>query len=91
MSEQNDGQTSPLQQPTADNPEAWKEYWKAVQPKEWFDAWGYWRTEPEVGTKRQEYLTARRAIAPDIKKGIYPFKDIKLDRADVEWLLRTMC
>ncbi len=31
----------------------------------------------------------RRAIVPDIEQGIYPFKDIKLNRADVEWLLAT--
>ncbi len=34
-------------------------------------------------------MTERRAIEPDIEKGIYPFKDIKLTRADVEWLLAT--
>ena len=26
---------------------------------------------------------------PDIEKGSYPFKDVKLNRADVEWLLAT--
>ncbi len=26
---------------------------------------------------------------PDIEKGIYPFKGVKLERADVEWLLAT--
>jgi uncharacterized protein YjbI with pentapeptide repeats len=35
------------------------------------------------------YLTKRRSITPDIAHGIYPFKDIKLSRADVEWLLAT--
>ncbi|HLX56312.1 MAG TPA: pentapeptide repeat-containing protein [Ktedonobacteraceae bacterium] len=48
-----------------------------------------WRTEPEIDTERQEYLARRRAIPPDIKQGIYPFKDIKLSRADIEWLLAT--
>jgi len=28
-------------------------------------------------------------IVPDIQQGIYPFKSIKLNRADVEWLLAT--
>ncbi len=27
------------------------------------------------------------AIKPDIEQGIYPFKDMKLARADIEWLL----
>ena len=51
---------------------------------------GYlWRTEAEISKERQEELTKRRAIVPDIKKGIYPFKDMQLSRADVEWLLAT--
>ena len=28
-------------------------------------------------------------IEPDLDRGIYPFKDIKLSRADIEWLLST--
>jgi hypothetical protein len=28
-------------------------------------------------------------LPPRIEKGIYSFKDIKLNRADVEWLLAT--
>src|SRR5436309_259688 len=67
--------------PPADNREAWRIYWKAQgQP---------WRTEPEIGMKRQEELSKRRAITADIKQGIYPFKGMKLNRADVEWLLAT--
>src|SRR5260221_5913943 len=51
---------------------------------------GYsWRTEPEIDAKRQKELTEHRAIVPDIEKGIYPFKGLKLSRADVEWLLST--
>src|SRR6266568_4660813 len=89
MNEQDNGQVSTLQHPTTDDPEAWKEYWKAVQPKEWFEAWGYWRTEPEIDTERQKYLHGRRAIVPVIEQGVYPFKDVKLSSADVEWLLVT--
>src|SRR5438034_1680182 len=63
--------------PAIDDPEAWKEQ---GQP---------WRTEPEIDNERQKYLSERRNITPDIKQGIYPFKDIKLSRADVEWLLST--
>src|SRR5258708_32390975 len=48
-----------------------------------------WRTEPEIDTKRQKFLTERLAIIPDIQRGIYPFKDVKLTRADIEWLLIT--
>jgi hypothetical protein len=49
------------------------------------------RTEPEIDAARQAYLAERRAIKPDIVRGIYPFKDVepKLTRADIEWLLKT--
>jgi len=46
-----------------------------------------WRTEPEIGPARQEQLTRCLATTPDITRGIYPFKGMKLSRADVEWLL----
>jgi hypothetical protein len=53
-----------------------------------------WRTEPEIPSERQQFLAARRAVKPDIEKGIYPFRDengsIKLTRADFEWLLATL-
>ena len=42
-----------------------------------------------VFAKRQEELSQCRIIVPDIEKGIYPFKGIKLSRADVKWLLAT--
>src|SRR5437588_6429033 len=61
------------------SPEEWHRYWQAK---------GFpWRTEPEIDAKRQEELSKCRAIVPDIEKGIYPFKGMKLSRADVEWLL----
>lgn len=67
--------------PAPDDSGAWDAYWKALgQP---------WRAEPEIDLKRQAELAQRRAIVPDIKKGNYPFKGIKLSRADVEWLLAT--
>jgi uncharacterized protein YjbI with pentapeptide repeats len=76
--------SDPIQQPRPpahDDYAAWHPYWQAQdQP---------WRTEPEINPERQQELTARRTILPDIAKGIYPFKDIKLSRADVEWLLAT--
>jgi uncharacterized protein YjbI with pentapeptide repeats len=81
VSDQDNTQTSTLQYPTTSDPEAWKAYWRAQnQP---------WRTEPEINAERQKYLNERRSIKPDIEQGIYPFKDIKLNRADVEWLLAT--
>ena len=48
-----------------------------------------WRTEPEIDAERQRYLVERLAITPDIKRGIYSFKDVKLSRADIEWMLAT--
>jgi len=47
----------------------------------------HWRTEPEIHAERQQFLAECLATIPDIKQGIYPFKDIKLTRADIEWLL----
>src|SRR5256885_10878939 len=48
-----------------------------------------WRTEPEIDIERQTYLTERHALVADLERGIYPFQDIPLSRADVEWLLIT--
>ncbi len=81
MNGQNDIQAGVLQRPADDNKEAWIAYWKE-QGQEW-------RTEPEIDAKRQKELTKRLAIVPDIKQGIYPFKNMKLSRADIEWLLAT--
>ena len=48
-----------------------------------------WRTRPEINAERQQFLTERLASAPDVSQSIYPFKGVKLTRADVEWLLAT--
>lgn len=48
-----------------------------------------WRTEPEIDADRQAELAARRAITPDVTRGVYPFKGMRLGRADIEWLLAT--
>lgn len=74
------------QKPTHVNDrEGWKLYWMALGM--------HWRTEPEIDEARQSYLSERRAVRPNIEKGIYPFRDengpIRLTRADVEWLLVT--
>jgi uncharacterized protein YjbI with pentapeptide repeats len=67
--------------PAPDDHAAWRAYWKEQgQP---------WRKEPEIDTKRQQELSKCRIIIADIEKGIYPFRGMKLSRADVEWLLST--
>ena len=60
---------------------AWKAYWETQGL--------LWRSEPEIDVERQDYLAERRAITPDPRQGVYPFKDIALSRADIEWLLAT--
>jgi uncharacterized protein YjbI with pentapeptide repeats len=46
-----------------------------------------WRTEPEIDDTRQQFLRQRLSVPPDIQRGIYPFSEVKLTRADIEWLL----
>src|SRR2546421_3493043 len=79
MSDQDNGQVSTLQRPTTEDPVAWKTYWETQGQA--------WRTEPEISTERQKFLKERLSIIPNLKQGIYPFKGIKLNRADVEWLI----
>lgn len=74
-------QKTTLQRPANDHKEAWKAYWK--------EQGQLWRTEPEIDVERQKYLDERRKIEPDVVQGIFPFDDIPLNRADVEWLLAT--
>lgn len=76
-----DSSSLPQVRPTGDDRAAWRNFWEQSGRS--------WRTEPEISEERQQYLSERRAIMPDIEKGIYPFKEIKLDRADVEWILST--
>ncbi|GCE31377.1 hypothetical protein KDA_68610 [Dictyobacter alpinus] len=55
-------------------PEEWSQYWQTR---------GFsWRTEPEIERERQAKLSQCRALIPDIERGIYPFKGMKLSRAD---------
>jgi len=71
----------PLLSPELNTPEQWRTYWESQgQP---------WRREPEIAVQRQATLAQKRVIVPDTEKGMYPFKDMKLSRADVEWLLTT--
>jgi len=67
-----------LQPPNMGDDRAWHAYWQAqAQP---------WRTEPEIDIERQQYLDEHLTIK-EREWEHYPFKDIVLDRADVEWLL----
>jgi uncharacterized protein YjbI with pentapeptide repeats len=79
--EQNGKQPPASQRPANDDEKAWNAYWKTQGQS--------WRTQPEIDTERQKYLAGRCSSKPDWVQGIYPFKDIKLSRADVEWLLAT--
>ncbi len=70
--------------PTSTTPktsEEWKAHWEAQGQG--------WRTEPEINAQRQAELTKHRNIKPNIDKSVYPFGGVKLDRADIEWLLAT--
>jgi len=79
MSESVDHSSALPQRPPSDDRTAWAGYWQTKGH--------HWRTEPEIDEERQKYLAQRRTIPSDIEKGIYPFQDVKLSRADVEWLL----
>ena len=81
MNEKDRTQVIALQKPANDDKEAWKAHWKQ-------QGW-QWRIEPEIDAERQRFLTERRSVTADIEQSIYLFKDIKLSRADVEWLLAT--
>src|SRR5215472_16250939 len=47
--------------------DTWNAYWTAQGMP--------WRTAPEINEERQLYLAARRAVKPDIARGIFPFRD----------------
>ncbi|HLH60315.1 MAG TPA: pentapeptide repeat-containing protein [Ktedonobacteraceae bacterium] len=46
-----------------------------------------WRTEPEIPLARQQELAQYLGIQPDFRQNIYPFRGVRLTRADIEWLL----
>ncbi len=67
-----------FQPPNTNDDRAWHAYWEAqAQP---------WRTEPEINSERQQYLGEHLTVK-EREWERYPFKDIVLGRADVEWLL----
>lgn len=81
MDEQIEQQSTSIQRPITSDPKDWCIYWGAVgQP---------WRTMPEIDIARQGQLTESLTIVARIEEGTYPFKDVKLTRADIEWLLAT--
>jgi len=49
----------------------------------------HWRIMPEISQDRQSQLTQRLQIVGDIRKNVFPLKDVepKLTRADIEWML----
>jgi uncharacterized protein YjbI with pentapeptide repeats len=49
----------------------------------------WWRTEPEIDEERREFLGALRASKPYYQRASSPFAGLRLDRADIEWLLAT--
>lgn len=61
------------------SPEEWRAHWQAKDFP--------WRTEAEISSERQEELKLRLQIVPDVEQGRYPFKELELSRADVEWLV----
>ena len=81
MSEEEDARVLLPPRPTESDPDAWKTYWEARGQS--------WRTEPEISVERQAELAKSYTIVPNIQRGIYPFKGMKLSRADIEWLLAT--
>ena len=65
--------------PATDDPDAWRNYWRTQKQP--------WRIQPEINIKRQAELDKCHLTTPNIKQSIYPFTGMKLNRADVEWLL----
>lgn len=82
-----------------------KQYQDRAQDIKWSEAWSdcrnnwrnhwercnqFWRSEPEIERQRKEELAQRRRdTLPNIEEGVYPFKGMKLTRADIEWLLAS--
>lgn len=51
------------------------------------DARTAWRREPSISSERVQELQARLKVATDVHNGVFPFAEMTLTRADVEWLL----
>lgn len=59
--------------------DTWPRYWQALGQE--------WRTEPEVSTDRQNFLTQLRETESNEEERSSPFQGIELSRGDIEWLL----
>lgn len=81
MDQRENIQLTLLQRPITADRKQWISYWREQGQS--------WRIEPEIDLERQKYLDSRRAIAPNLEQDEYPFKGVKLNRADIEWLLTT--
>ena len=67
--------------PINDDREVWSVYWQAQGQR--------WRTEPEIRLDRQQELEKYRLRTPE--EGIFnPFQGVKLERADIEWLIEML-
>ncbi len=75
----NDKQIPNLKRPVSSDPDVWIAYWRTVGQG--------WRTEPEIDIERQKYLSKRLGIISNVEQRVFPFKDVKLCRADIEWFL----
>jgi uncharacterized protein YjbI with pentapeptide repeats len=71
----------PIEHVTPASGESWKANWMAQGMP--------WRTQPEIGEERQQFLSALRTTRPNYQRASYPFAGLHLDRADIEWLLAT--
>jgi len=81
MSQERPGRAGPPPATALREAGEWRERWSAHgQP---------WRTEPEIAAERQRSLAERRAVVPNLARGVFPFSGMALTRADVEWLLAT--
>jgi uncharacterized protein YjbI with pentapeptide repeats len=64
-----------------DECDMWRDYWRAHhQP---------WRREQEIENQRQGELHNWRSTQPSIGHSRYPFRGVRLNRADIEWLLAS--
>ena len=74
-----DHPSSPASPAPAPDAETWQAYWKQQgQP---------WRSEPPIDEERQQRLASCLQGGADIEQAKYPFRGMRLSRADVEWLL----
>jgi uncharacterized protein YjbI with pentapeptide repeats len=78
---QNPHQSVQSSPPNNSRGESWIDYWRSQKQP--------WRTEPEIDSERKDFLNNCLSIIPSITLGKYPFSNIKLTRADIEWLLAT--